>query len=348
MSQEDRVRISKYFKLFPNYGWGVPREGFDYERYYRHLPVSELNKAVNGPRTDWDRFARRTPGDPAWNDIHLSSEGDSFGVPTLWAFSWYDISVAPNVALYNYARKHTSTARAQDNQQMIIGPLPHCQFGGETQETVVGERNLGDARFDYTARYLEWFDHWLKGEDNGATERPTVRYYQMGANAWMTGDRFPLPGTTHVDLYLDSEGHANSLYGDGVLGYEAARGAASDGYIYDPLRPVPTHGGGACCMGTVKATGSYDQSSLEMRSDILVYTTPVLEEDLVVAGFVEIELYVSSDARDTYRFDSILKYTFREIIITAEYRLSMERREIVKSTNHYIYFEVSRRFGTFF
>jgi predicted acyl esterase len=127
MSQEDRVRISKYFKLFPNYGWGVPREGFDYERYYRHLPVSELNKAVNGPRTDWDRFARRTPGDPAWNDIHLSSEGDSFGVPTLWAFSWYDISVAPNVALYNYARKHTSTARAQDNQQMIIGPLPHCQ-----------------------------------------------------------------------------------------------------------------------------------------------------------------------------------------------------------------------------
>ena len=60
--------------------------------------------------------------------------------------------------------------------------------------------------------------------------------------------------------------------------------AASDGYIYDPLRPVQTHGGGACCMGPVKATGAFDQSTLEMRSDILVYTTPVLEEDVSVAG----------------------------------------------------------------
>jgi len=62
---------------------------------------------------------------------------------------------------------------------------------------------------------------------------------------------------------------------------------------------VQTYGGGACCMGDVKATGAFDQSTLEMRSDILVYTTPVLEEDVTVAGFVEIELYVSSDAKDT-------------------------------------------------
>lgn len=299
MSQEDRARISEYFKLWPQHGWGESRPDFDYEKYFRHLPVSDLNKAVDGPKTDWDRFARRTPGDPTWNELHLSGDGDTFGVPALWAFSWYDISVAPNVALYNHARNSTSTDRARGNQHMIIGPLPHCQFGRETKESKVGDRDLGDARFDYAERYLEWFDYWLKGKKNQALERPSVRYYQMGENSWVTGDSFPPEGTEYIDLYLDSGGKANTLYGDGVLRDAVPDKAASDGYIYDPLRPVQTHGGGACCMGDVKATGAFDQSTLEMRSDILVYTTPELEKDVTVAGFVEVELYVSSDAKDT-------------------------------------------------
>ncbi|NIP17333.1 MAG: acylase, partial [Xanthomonadales bacterium] len=64
------------------------------------------------------------------------------------------------------------------------------------ENTVVGQRDLGDARFDYTDRYVEWFDFWLKGEKNGALRRPAVRYYQMGANQWVTGEQFPPPGST--------------------------------------------------------------------------------------------------------------------------------------------------------
>ncbi len=299
LSQEDRARISGYFKLWPEQGWGKPRAGFDYEKYFRHLPVSELNKAVEGPRTDWDRFARMTPADPAWKKLHLAGETETYGVPALWVFSWYDVSVAPNIALYNFARENTSTKRARGAQHMIIGPMPHCAFGDEKKQTKVGDRDLGDARYDYMERYVEWFDHFLKGEKNGALDRPPVRFYQMGANAWVTGESFPPKGTTFMDLYLDSGGQANTLHGDGVLSRSAPEKDASDGYVYDPLRPVQTHGGGACCMGDVKATGAYDQSTLEMRSDILVYSTPPLEEDLAVAGFVEVEIFVSSDAKDT-------------------------------------------------
>lgn len=337
LSQEDRVRLSKYFKLSPDYGDGKEHQDFDYTSYYRHLPVIELNKAVQGPRTDWDRFARRTPADPAWNEISLSNEGDTFGVPTIWAFSWYDIAVAPNVALYNYAREHTSTARARGNQRMIIGPLPHCQFGKETQDTVVGERKLGDARFDYIERYVEWFDYWLKGEKNGALQRPKVQYYQMGANKWVTGERFPLPGTRYTDLYLDSEGRANSLYGDGALRYEAAKKSRSDGYVYDPLHPVPMLGGGTCCMGNANVRGSYDQSNLEMRSDVLVYTTSELTENLAVAGFVEVELYVSSDAKDTDFTVKLIDvypdgtaYNLDDNIFRARYRAGWDRQVLME------------------
>ncbi len=332
MSQQDRERIAEYFTLTPNYGNGA-RSDFDYERYFRHLPVIDLNQAVNGPRTDWERFSRRTPGDPAWKQINFANEGDTFGTPTLWGFSWYDIAVAPNVAMYNYAVEHTSTDRASDHQQMIVGTMPHCSFGKERKETIVGERKLGDARYDYTARFMEWFNYWLKGEKNGAVDAPKVQYYQMGANQWRSADRFPPQGTRYVDLFLDSRGNANTLYGDGVLSYRAPREMASDGFIYDPLRPVQTNGGGACCMGTVRASGAYDQSTLEMRSDVLVFTGPQLKEDLAVAGFVEAQLHVSSDAKDT---DFTIKlidvypdgtaYNLDDTILRARYREGWDRQ----------------------
>jgi predicted acyl esterase len=341
LSQEDRVRLSKYFQLAPNYGWGEPREGFDYATYFAHLPVTDLNIAVDGPRTEFDRFSKRTPNPAEWTDIHLSNEGDTFGVPGLWVFSWYDVSVAPNVALFNHAREH-AVGRGKGNQQMIIGPMSHCAFGLESRETVVGERKLGDARFDYTTRYVEWFDHWLKGEKNGATKQPETQWYQMGENAWKSAATFPPKGTEYVDLFLDSGGSANSLYGDGVLRFDAPSQATSDGYVYDPLRPVQTHGGGACCMGDVKATGALDQSTLEMRSDILVYTSPVLEKDLAVSGFVEVELHVSSDARDT---DFTIKlidvypdgtaYNLDDNIFRARYREGYDRKVLMEKGQVY-------------
>lgn len=342
LSPEDRERLGENFRLHPNRGDYGTSPGFDYEKYYRHLPVPDLNKAVNGPVTDWDRFSKRTPADPAWKDISLSNEGDKFGVPMLWGFSWYDIGVAPNVALYNYARDNTSTQRARNAQQMFIGPTSHCMMGAEKRQTLVGDRNLGDGRYDYITRYMEWFDYWLKGVGNNALKRPKVDYYQMGANKWVSSDSFPVKGTKFVDLYLSSAGRANTLHGDGALSFEQPKQAAADTFVYDPLRPVQTLGGGACCMGSIKATGAFDQSTLEMRNDILVYTTPELQEDLTVAGFVEVEIYVSSDAKDT---DFTLKlldvdpegvaYNLDDNILRVRYREGYDRQVFMKDGEVY-------------
>jgi putative CocE/NonD family hydrolase len=342
LTVEQRERLGETFRLHPNRGDFGTSPGFDYDKYFRYLPVRDLNKAANGPVTDWDRFSARTPGDASWRDISLSNEGDKFGVPMLWGFSWYDVSVGPNVALYNYARENTSTDRAKGAQQMFIGPTSHCMMGAEKKQTLVGERNVGDARYDYTARYLEWFDYWLKGVRNNALQRPKVDYYQMGANRWVGSDRFPLKGTKYVDLFLASDGRANTLYGDGALSFDPPKRTATDTFVYDPLRPVQTYGGGACCMGTVKATGSFDQSTLEMRNDILVYNSPVLEKDLNVAGFIDVELYVSSDAKDT---DFTLKlidvdadgaaYNLDDNILRARYREGYDKQVFMKAGEVY-------------
>lgn len=341
LSQEDRIRISKAFPLTSSMATGAAGKELDHEKYFSHLPVIDLNKEAGGTRTEWERFARRTPGDPAWREIHLSNEGETFGVPMLWGFSWYDVGVAPNVALYNYAREHSSD-RARGAQQMIISPVAHCAFGTERKSTVIGDRELGDARMDYDARFLEWFDYWLKDVRNDAMKRPAVQYYQMGANRWVNADRFPINDTTHLDLFLDSAGRANTLYGDGILSHKPPSRKTSDGFIYDPLRPVETLGGGACCMGSIKAAGSYDQSTLEMRSDILVYTTEALDQDLNVAGPVEIELYVSSDAKDTDFTVKLIDvypdgaaYNLDDTIFRARYREGWNRKVLMKRDEVY-------------
>jgi putative CocE/NonD family hydrolase len=335
LSRDDRIRVSRFFTLRRS------DPDLDYRAFFRHLPVADMLKNVNGPVTDWEEFSRRTPGDPAWRDTDFVNEGDTFGVPMLWMFSWYDIGVAPNIALYNYAREHTSSARARGNQLMVMSPMPHCDFGQETESTVVGERNLGDARFDYEQLYLDWFGYWLKGDENEVLGRPRVHYFLMGANEWRTGDVWPPAGTEIMTWYLDSAGHANSLFGDGTLSTTPPSAAASDTLVYDPSLPVPTRGGGACCQGDEAVPGSFDQSDLEVRIDVLVYTSPPLEEALEVIGFIETVLHVSSDARDT---DFTMKlvdvdtegraWNVEDTILRARYRegydktVSMEEGEV--------------------
>ncbi len=74
-------------------------------------------------------------------------------IPGLWLMTWYDISVGPNLAAYNYVRKTASPAVANE-QYAIIAPVPHCSYKRATEHTMVGERDLGDARLDYDAHHL--------------------------------------------------------------------------------------------------------------------------------------------------------------------------------------------------
>ena len=102
-----------------------------------------------------------------------------------------------------------------------------------------------------------------------------------------------------MTFYLASEGSANTLRGDGHLVARAPGDDRPDRFTYDPRDPVPSHGGNVCCTGNAVQGGSFDQSKMETRPDILVYTSEALREGLEVSGPVEVTLYVSSDAKDT-------------------------------------------------
>jgi len=213
--------------------------------------------------------------------------------------SWYDVSVGPNLAAYNHVRK-TARPEIANQQYAVIAPTLHCAFKRATENTVVGERSMGDARLNYDELTWGWFDRFLKGEQNGLLEKtPKVQYFTMGINKWQSSDTWPPVGAQPMTYYLSSNGKANTLNGDGMLSLTPPATDAPDKFSYDPMNPVPSYGGNVCCTGNAVAGGSFDQRKMEERPDILVYSTEPLKEGVEVSGPIEVTLYVSSDAKDT-------------------------------------------------
>ena len=241
---------------------------------------------------------KRQPNDPAWYRGGLWNDSMPINVPGFWFMSWYDVSVGPNLAAYNYVRK-TARPEIANEQYAVIAPTLHCSYKRATEDTVVGERSMGDARLDYDALTYGWFDHFLRGEKNQFLEKnPKVRYFTMGMNKWQTSNTWPPEGAQPLTFFLTSGGKANSLYGDGLLS-EKTDTDNPDTFTYDPMNPVSSYGGNVCCTGNAVAGGAFDQRKMEARADILVYTTEPLREGIEVSGSLDAILYVSSDARDT-------------------------------------------------
>ncbi|WP_406626693.1 CocE/NonD family hydrolase [Portibacter marinus] len=287
ISQEDLLRLQRFYDMAPEY----PR--VDWSEKLWHLPVQDLIKNVNGPQGIFEEMITRKPNDPKWFEGGLYHEDMEIEIPGYWFVSWYDVSTAPNIELYNHVSK------GRDDQYLVIAPTLHCRYTRATENTIVGERSVGDARLDYDELVYGWFDYWLKDQSNAILQKPKVHYYLMGKNIWKTSEVFPPAAAEMTTYFLDSEGDANSLFGGGKLVGEAPDDNQADEFVYDPMNPVTSYGGNVCCTGNAIEGGAFDQRQMETRNDILVYTSEPLSKGMEVSGFIESTLYVSSDARDT-------------------------------------------------
>jgi hypothetical protein len=294
-SQEDLIRISRFYDLAPQ------NPPVDWAESFNHLPLQDLLKNVNGKKEIYDKMIRRKPNNGDWFKGGLYHDSMDFGVPSFWFVSWYDVSVSPNIALFNHVRNTAKEKYIRDNQYLVIAPTLHCGFTRATENTIVGERSMGDARLNYEDQIYAWFDYLLKGKNNNfKKDTPRVQYYTMGKNIWQSSDTWPPEKAVMKTYYLQSNGNANSRFGDGVLSYKKdEKGKTSDMFFYDPMNPIKSFGGGVCCTGNAVRGGSFDQRKMEENNNILVYTTEPLQEGVEVSGFIESTLYLSSDVKDT-------------------------------------------------
>ena len=202
---------------------------------------------------------QRTPNGPAWYRGGLWHDNMPLNVPGLWFMSWYDVSVGPNIAMYNHVRE-TADSDVADQQWVVIAPTTHCGFRRtghrrrwcSTRPGRVhrGERNLGDVRFNYQEIMFEFFDRFLKGKGGDVLDTlPKVHYFTMGSNEWQSSNTWPPEGAEQTTLYLSSGGKANTMAGDGVLTTSPPRTDRPDAFTYDPMDPVMSYGGNGVLSG---------------------------------------------------------------------------------------------------
>jgi hypothetical protein len=269
--------------------------------WYWYLPLKRFPPLhPDDPRVapyfyDW---IRHPSNDQYWQQWSIRQRYRRITVPALNFDGWYDVFL--NGAIENFVgmRRSGGSAVARQDQQLVIGPWIHLPWVPE-----VGQLDFGpNARNPIDQLQLRWFDHWLKGVNNGVERDPAVRVFVMGANKWRMANSWPIPGTRFTTYYLHSRKGANSSAGDGWLSTSAAArggGARPDRYVYDPAAPVPSAGGHSCCTPDVAPVGPYDQRWVEQRRDVLVYSTPRLSRPVEVTGPITVTLYASSSARDT-------------------------------------------------
>jgi putative CocE/NonD family hydrolase len=294
IQQNDLLRIQKFYDMGPE----MPK--VDWALGLKHLPVQDIIKNAQGADGIYEKMIVRKPNDPAWFNGGLYHDNMSLEVPAYWFVSWYDVSSAPNIALFNHVRNAAKSKNVADNQYLVIAPVLHCSYKRATENTIVGERSVGDARLNYDELTWGWFDMLLKDQQNDfKATQPRVRYYTMGSNKWQQAESFPLPNTEIKNFFLSSAGKANTLNGDGALLLTPPSKDIPDAFTYDPMNPVGSYGGNVCCTGNAVQGGSFDQSQMELRNDILVYTSEQLVEGVEITGFIESTLFVSSTGLDT-------------------------------------------------
>ena len=237
---------------------------------------------------------------------HLAEYKD---VPIYHVTGWYDSWGTP-VANLNYPELRKAK---KSLQRLMIGPWTH---GGQIRSYAGEAQFTDDAALDFNAWRLRWFDHWLKGVDNGVDREVPVRIYVMGGGDahktpdgrlfvggyWRDEQEWPLARTTPTPFYL----HAN-----GILSSDKPANDPPATYLFDPRNPVPTLGGNVSSQGTLMFQGAADQrcrpdfwlcsdsKPLSARNDILVYQTPPLTRDTEVTGRLIVKLWAASNSPDT-------------------------------------------------
>lgn len=294
LDEETRARVARYNDL------AATKPKVDWPKQIRHVPLESMLSSLGEPPSTFERFIAREPGDPAWRTGGLYHDDMGWGVPALWFNSWYDVSIGPNLELFNHARASRTDAEASAHQYAVIAPGIHCRYSDLGPDTVVGDRAMGDTSFDVNDAIFDWFARWLKNDRAAFPDStPHVRYFAMGENKWKAAAQWPPADAKPMRLYLRSGGQANSLWGDGRLDAAAPAAEPADRFRYDPSNPVPTVGGGDCCNGGLVVPGAFDQRGVEARQDVLVYTSDPLDRPLEVSGFIDAVLKVSSNAPDT-------------------------------------------------
>ncbi len=264
------------------------------DAWARHLPL-----------LPFPPMEQRTPALAAWLGDVLNEERTAFhdrvsvahrhpsiAVPALQIAGWYDLLLQSDLDHFVAMRSEAATDEARRLTRLFVGPWAHAAFNPFVGDLDFGFRAAGillDLREDLTGLHRRWFDARLKGIPSGIDDEPPVKLFVMGRNRWRTEDEWPLRRARATAF------HAHAT---GELSERPPTGSEPSVFTLDPEDPVPTTGGTLLLPGRY-TRGPREQSPVEARSDVLVFTTERLQADLEITGRVRFNAWIASETPDT-------------------------------------------------
>jgi putative CocE/NonD family hydrolase len=276
--------------------------------------------------------------DDYWKQWAIDADYSRINIPAYHVGAWYDIFLGGTLKNYMGLKAGAGNQIAKENQRLLIEIGGHAGGGPK-----IGDVDFGaQSQYDTTGVMLLWYDYLFKQAKNGMESEKPVRVFTMGRNEWRNFDDWPPPGAQAQRMYLHSGGKANSSGGDGSLNSTTPKAEPADHYVYDPANPVQTRGGGLCCDNGQLAAGPKEQSDIEKRNDVLVFTSEPLAADLDATGPVSVELFVQSSAVDTDFTAKLVDLgpngfaqNITDGILRMRYRNSMEKAENISAGQVY-------------
>jgi uncharacterized protein len=229
--------------------------------------------------THYHDFLERRDDAAYWSRLSPASVSSNMQVPTLMVGGWYDILLAGTLSAYKYF-----AAANRVPVRLIVGPWSHMPWARRLSGVDFGP----DGASDIDLLHIEWFDHWLKGLDTPIVHAPPVRLFEMGRNEWRKFASWPVRS---MALYLTGGGRASVDGRDGKLVFKSVPDEGVDYVVHDPWRAAPAVGGQ---FGT--PVGPADRSALDMRGDVMTFTTAALDQEIRLAGDVSASLWLVSQA----------------------------------------------------
>lgn len=279
-------------------GKGVQRFQFDKaDNYSWHLesgPLSNIDRQhFKGERPTWNNFVKHPNYDEFWQRESVAQYLDRVNVPTLNVGGWWDQEdfYGP-LTIYRALEKHDTKGL----NYLVVGPWNHGGWRGRSGQ-MLGNIDFGSATAPWFRKNIEapWFAYWLK--DKGTLQLAEATTFEAGANEWRTHDAWPpKKNVTSRRLYFQPQGK---------LAYEPPKAGDPrpyDTYVSDPNKPVPyrprpilpTFGPGS----TWSQWLADDQRFVQDRPDVMAWETPVLTEDVTIAGELVAKLYAATTGSD--------------------------------------------------
>jgi putative CocE/NonD family hydrolase len=258
-----------------------------YEFYLNIGPLATANeRLLGGEARYWQEIVDHTTYDEFWKKRSLWQHMNNVRCAVLNVGGWFDAEdpLGPLRVYRSVEEKNAGTVN-----QLVMGPWRHGGWARDVGEHL-GNLNFAVRTGEFFREQIQFpfFMHYLKDKP---ADLPEAYMFLTGINEWRRESEWPPKNVRPLTLYFGA---------GGALGAEAPvdnTSAAFDEYVSDPNRPVPFLG---YIVGDM--TNDYiteDQRFASERPDVLTYETAPLEEDLIIAGPVNVSLNVSTTGTDS-------------------------------------------------